>query len=407
MRDNSEYFRALRIGRRGISKYNIEGVNNITFNGQVIDLNNYKRFDRRVRMEWSELLVEYMSVRVVAESYGTLIKVLEKGGVVESPREGMSKEVLGELEVLKGNIVSIKKMYRRETMKHSLTREVKSKSYLGFLLLQKLISNTSKPYLEKLRSGEDTYHIVVRDDKNKHDIITTIPEMSVVEEIYNPIKLDLGEEEEKVEINLYKKAYKEIFGVDVKDELQDDGDKLVFSYCEALKDLEIVLDSPILNGNGRGLLGTMLSKLEGYFDLEGYIKGNVEQGVEEDVLGITKGVITLTEKEQMMSKDTEEVLEELKIELNQDVKEEVDTKSEVKEVCQEDTGLNFKAMDKFYSLLSMIDKRSPSKEMYEILKKGGVTKEVITRFMNCKNIEYFDYLEIESLVEDYLEKGKL
>lgn len=62
--------------------------------------------------------------------------------------------------------------------------------------------------------------------------------------------------------------------------------------------------------------------------------------------------------------------------------------------------LNFEAVDKVHTIFTKVGGKSPARDLYQLLKSKGVEVSVIKDFMSYKNISYYDFLEIENIVNN-------
>lgn len=422
---------------------------NLTVLGREVRLHKEGSYDYVSQMRWKRILTDYIALRVLIRMYRLIIKIREDGNNVEEPVYKYSEDVREDIELIEKNISQIEGIYKRTTIKDSRERERTVRKSLSFLLLKKSggITGDGIPNEIYKNEGESQYHIVTGLENlglkecDNDDIITTYTKRQLRELSYISVRIDWGGRTTVGEqLKLYSEVYKDMFGKQIGEVFggTGSGDKLVLNLSNSVDELEDLLKHRLLSGDARGMLGTLVSKIkkksqrkkdtvedEMYKLLKEYGESEVESGYtlsevldsfKNDVFGLEQEVVKLEtknveskkeDKVQEKSKNNKEEGKELKEEIEHfATKEEVKSQDSVKEEIeeceevQELTGeLNFKAIDKFYKLLERIDERSPSKKMYSLLKKGGLKEEVIVDFMKCKNINYYDYLEIESLLD--------
>lgn len=426
---------------------------NLTIVGQKVRLHKEGSYEYVSQMRWKRMLTDYIALRVLIRLYRVLIKIKEDGNNVEEPVYKYSEDVREDIELIEKNISQIEGIYKRKTIKDSRERERTVRKSLSFLLLKKSagLSGDGIPNEIYKNEGESQYHIVTGLENlglkecDNADIVTTYTKRQLIEISYISVRIDWGERTVGEQLKLYSEVYKGMFGKQIGEVFggNGSGDKLVQNLSNSVDELEDLLKHRLLSGDARGMLGTLVSKIkkksqrkkdnvedEMYKLLKEYGESEVESGYtlsevldsfKNDVFGLEQEVVKLEtknveskkegkvqeDKVQEKSSNNKEEGKELKEEIEHfDTKEEVKSQDSVKkeieeyEEVQELTGeLNFKAIDKFYKLLERIDERSPSKKMYSLLKKGGLKEEVIVDFMKCKNINYYDYLEIESLLD--------
>lgn len=420
---------------------------NLTVLGQEVRLHKEGKYEYVSQMRWKSMLTDYIALRVLIRMYRLLIKIKEDGNNVEEPVYKYSEDVREGIEVLEKNISQIGSIYKRKTIKDSRERERMVRKSLSFLLLKKSagLAGDGIPNEVYKNEGESQYHIVTGLENlglkecDNADIVTTYTKKQLLELSYTSVSIDWGGRTVGEEIRLYSEVYKDMFGKQIGEVFggTGSGDKLVLNLSNSVDELEELLKHRLLSGDARGLLGTLVSKIkkkserkkdnaedEMYKLLKEYGEREVESGYtlsevldsfKNDVFGLeqevvkleTKNVESKKEDKVQESSNNEEEGKELKEEIEhvttkeevksqESVKEDIEESEEVQELNGE---LNFKAIDKFYKLLERIDERSPSKKMYSLLKKGGLKEEVIVDFMKCKNINYYDYLEIESVLD--------
>lgn len=420
---------------------------NLTVLGQEVRLHKAGKYEYVSQMRWKSMLTDYIALRVLIRMYRLLIKIKEDGNNVEEPVYKYSEDVREGIEVLEKNISQIGSIYKRKTIKDSRERERMVRKSLSFLLLKKSagLAGDGIPNEVYKNEGESQYHIVTGLENlglkecDNADIVTTYTKKQLLELSYTSVSIDWGGRTVGEEIRLYSEVYKDMFGKQIGEVFggTGSGDKLVLNLSNSVDELEELLKHRLLSGDARGLLGTLVSKIkkkserkkdnaedEMYKLLKEYGEREVESGYtlsevldsfKNDVFGLeqevvkleTKNVESKKEDKVQESSNNEEEGKELKEEIEhvttkeevksqESVKEDIEESEEVQELNGE---LNFKAIDKFYKLLERIDERSPSKKMYSLLKKGGLKEEVIVDFMKCKNINYYDYLEIESVLD--------
>lgn len=419
---------------------------NLTVLGQEVRLHKEGKYEYVSQMRWKSMLTDYIALRVLIRMYRLLIKIKEDGNNVEEPVYKYSEDVREGIEVLEKNISQIEQIYKRKTIKDSRERERTVRKSLSFLILKKSagISGDGLPNEIYKNEGESQYHIVTGLENlglkecDNADIVTTYTKKQLLELSYISVRIDWGERTVGEQLKLYSEVYKDMFGKQIGEVFggTGSGDKLVLNLSNSVDELEELLKHKLLSGDARGLLGTLVSKIkkksqrkkdnaedEMYKLLKEYGESEVESGYtlsevldsfKNDVFGLEQEVVKLetknveSKKEDKIQKSSnnKEEGKKLKDEIEHFTTEEVKSQDTVKKEIEEYeevqglTGeLNFKAIDKFYKLLERIDERSPSKKMYSLLKKGGLKEEVIVDFMKCKNINYYDYLEIESLLD--------
>lgn len=419
---------------------------NLTVVGREVRLHKEGSYEYVSQMRWKQILTDYIALRLLIRLYRVLIKIKEDGNNVEEPVYKYSEYVREDIEVIEKNIRQIEQIYKRKTIKDSRERERMVRKNLSFLLLKKSAGLTGDGIPNEIykNEGESQYHIVTGLENlglkecDNADIVTTYTKKQLIEISYTSVSIDWGGRTVGGQLHLYSEVYKDMFGKQIWEVFggSGSGDKLVLNLSNSVDELEELLKHRLLSGDARGLLGTLVSKIkkksqrkkdtvedEMYKLLKEYGESEVESGYtlsevldsfKNDVFGLEQEVVKLetknveSKKEDKVQESSNNIEEgkELKDEIEHFTTEEVKSQDSVKkeneeyEEVQELTGeLNFKAIDKFYKLLERIDERSPSKKMYSLLKKGGLKEEVIVDFMKCKNIKYYDYLEIESLLD--------
>lgn len=425
---------------------------NLTVVGREVRLHKEGSYEYVSQMRWKQILTDYIALRLLIRLYRLIIKIKEDGNNVEEPVYKYSEYVREDIEVIEKNIRQIEQIYKRKTIKDSRERERMVRKSLSFLLLKKSAGITGDGIPNEIykNEGESQYHIVTGLENlglkecDNADIVTTYTKKQLIEISYTSVSIDWGGRTVGGQLKLYSEVYKDMFGKQIGEVFggTGSGDKLVQNLSNSVDELEDLLKHRLLSGDARGLLGTLVSKIkkksqrkkdnvedEMYKLLKEYGESEVESGYslsevldsfKNDVFGLEQEVVKLETKnveskkegkvpedKSQESSNNKEEGKELKEEIEHfATKEEVKSQDSVKEdieECEEVhelTGeLNFKAIDKFYKLLERIDERSPSKKMYSLLKKGGLKEEVIVDFMKCKNINYYDYLEIESVLD--------